>query len=148
MDRVIISSHAGSKAAWLWRLEGVTVWRLNYVLNLSVYGTEYETKDRVVLLRETLILCKLIRRVTKPFSVNVPSNDKRLSALPFPFVFGVLSMCLFVIPFCPVRVPSHGRIEGVGERVLEDSGQILVYHPGSYILNHLLDDLRFEGPAW
>ena len=46
-----------------------------------------------------------------------------------------------------VDVPPHGCVKGIGKRVFEDAGEVLVYHALVHVVNHLLHKIRLECPA-
>lgn len=145
VDGVVLAVGRRAQAAGRRRLEGVAVGRLDDILGLGVDGAEDERAQPVVVLRQGLVRRQLVRRVAQPLGVDVARHDERLRALP-PGV-APLPALLRRGRRRAVDVPPDGRVQGVGEGIAEDLGQVLVDHARGDVLDDLLDGGGREGPA-
>jgi hypothetical protein len=120
------------------RLEGIAIWRFYHILGLGIYGAQYETFNRLVVLSQPLILRQLIRGISQPFGVDVASHDEALRPLPCVFTTTAEEVCFLALFLRPVYVPFDCCIQGVWKCILEESEQIPIYHTLVQIANSFL----------
>jgi hypothetical protein len=80
-------------------------------------------------------LSELVRRIPKPFSVDITRHNKRLSALPH-----IISIFELLAGVRLVDMPSHRGVQGVRKGISKYLRKVLVDHARRHIVDHLLDE--------